>query len=66
MLLPVSFYFNPSTRLDMSKTSDYLLLAAGTGDNIFLFEMINNSLAILTFVEKHPDLENPFSLQPKS
>jgi len=37
----------------MSKTSDDLLLAAGAGDKIFLFEMINSSLAIFTFVEKH-------------
>jgi len=40
----------------MSKTSDDSLLAAGAGDNIVLFEMINSSLAILTFVEKHPAL----------
>jgi len=40
----------------MSKTSDDLLLAAGAGDKIVLFEMINSSLAILTFVEKHPAL----------
>jgi len=38
----------------MSKTSDDLLLAAGTGDKIVLFEMIYSSLATLTFVEKHP------------
>jgi len=37
----------------MSKTSDDSLLAAGGGDKIVLFEMINSSLAILTFVEKH-------------
>jgi len=38
----------------MSKTSDDSLLAAGAGDKIVLFEMIYSSLAILTFVEKHP------------
>jgi len=38
----------------MSKTSDDSLLAAGAGDKIVLFEMIYRSLAILTFVEKHP------------
>jgi len=38
----------------VSKISDDLLLAAGAGDKIVLFEMINSSLATLTFVEKHP------------
>jgi len=40
----------------MSITSDDSLLAAGAGDKIVLFEMIYSSLAILTFVEKHPGL----------
>jgi len=39
----------------MLKTSDDSLLAAGAGDKIVLLEMINSSLAILTFVERHPD-----------
>jgi len=38
----------------MSKTSEDSLIAAGAGDKIVLFEMINSSLAILAFVEKHP------------
>jgi len=38
----------------MSKTSDDSLLAAGAGGKIVLFEMINCSLAIFTFVKKHP------------
>jgi len=38
----------------MSKTSDDSLLGAGAGDKIVLFELIYCSLAILTFVEKHP------------
>jgi len=47
--------------LIMSKTSDNSLLAAGAGDKIVLFEMIYSSLAILTFVEKHPGSQSYLS-----
>jgi len=42
----------------MSKTSDDSLLSAGAGDKSVLFEMINSSLATLTFVEKHPGAQS--------
>jgi len=37
-------------------------LKAGAGDKLVLFKMISSSLAILTFVEKHPAFPPKFSV----
>jgi len=50
----------------MSKTSDDSLLAAGAGDKIVLFEMINSFLAILTFVENTLVWHSPITISTMS